>query len=115
MREEEGQDDEVEEDKGKEEGGRGDGRSTLIRISNKKNPKLRSSEANEDSESLESDEEEGGEEKQTKSLKLSDDDSTSSSLHSDHSNIITMNFSDSDIANDSDNAQQTKWSVPCEW
>ncbi len=101
----------MEDNKGKEEGERV--RSSRIRISTK-NPKSRLSEGDEDSKSSEIDEE-GGEEKLTESLKMSGDDSTSSSSNSDHSQIITMNFSDSNIDNDSDNAQQTKWSVPCEW
>ena len=100
--EEEGTDNEMEDNNnGKEEGERGDRRSRGIRIPNVKNRKSTSSEANEDSESSESNEEEGGERKQAKRWKSSDDDSTSSSSHSDHS----IN----------DNAQQTKWSVPCEW
>ena len=100
--EEEGTDNEMEDNNnGKEEGERGDRRSRGIRIPNVKNRKSTSSEANEDSESSKSNEEEGGERKQAKRWKSSDDDSTSSSSHSDHS----IN----------DNAQQTKWSVPCEW
>ncbi len=91
-REEEGGDNEVEDNKGKEEGERV--RSTRIRLEIDK---------------------EGGEEKLTGSLKMSGDDSTSTSSNSDHSQNTTMNFSESDIDNDSDNAQRTKWSVPCEW
>jgi hypothetical protein len=110
-REEEGGDNEVGNNKGKEE--REKVRSTRIRISDK-NPKSWLSEGDEDSKSLEIDKE-GGEEKFTESLKMSCDDSTSTSSNSDHSQITTMNFSESHIDNDSDNAQQTKWSVPCEW
>ena len=51
------------------------------------------------------------EEERVRSTRIRSSDSTSTSSNSDHS----QNFSESVINNDSDNAQQTKWSVPCEW